>query len=208
MKTTVVKGIVRTELGKKNSKGLRKQDNVPCVMYGGEEVVHFYTHENAVRQIIYTPEVYVVEIDLDGKKYQAVLKDIQFHPVSDKILHLDFVQVLTDKPLVVELPVKLTGKSIGLMNGGKLRLRKRYLKVKGLINNLPEELVIDITNVNIGGAIKVEDLSYENLELLSTKKDLVVGVVSSRLAKNMEEAEAETEATAEGEEATEEVAAE
>lgn len=207
MKKLSIKVQERKELGKKFSKHLRAQDNVPCVMYGGEEVIHFYAHANDFRKLIYTDQVYLVELDIEGKLLNAVLKEIQFHPVTDSILHIDFVQVIEGKPSVVSLPVKLNGTSEGILAGGKLRQRRRTLKVKGLVENMPEVLDIDITKLNIGDVTKVGDLEYANLEILDPAQAMVVGIVSSRLAsKGMEV----VDETAEGEEgeATEEAAGE
>jgi large subunit ribosomal protein L25 len=170
-------------------------------MYGGEENVEFYAHVNDFRKLIYTPEVFLVDVDVDGKKYKAVMKEIQFHPVTDKVLHIDFIQVFDDKPAVVALPIELTGNSAGILAGGKLRLKKRYLITKGLVKDMPEKLVIDITDLNIGSVIKVSDLSFDNLELLDPAQAMVVGIVTSRLAKTDAE---ELEEGEEGEEAGEE----
>ncbi len=212
MKSFSIKAQKRTDLGKKNSKQLRAANQVPCVMYGGQENIHFYAHANDFRKMIYTDQVYVIELDIDGNTAKAVLKEIQFHPVTDAILHIDFVQVFDDKPAVVTLPVKLTGTSEGILAGGKLRLRRRVLKVKGLVKDMPDSLEIDITKLNIGDVTKVADLNYDKLELLDPSQSMVVGIVSSRLAaKGMTaeegggaeigEAEGETEG---GEETTEE----
>jgi large subunit ribosomal protein L25 len=200
MKSIEIKAAPRKEVGKKQTKALRKQGLVPCVMYGGEENVLFTAEANELRHIIYTHNVFVVNLDIDGKKYKAILKDSQFHPVSDEVLHLDFIQVSDDKPAIVELPVQISGNSEGIRAGGKLRQRRRYLKVKGLIKNLPEFLNIDITDLVIGDFIKVEDLEYDNLELLDPSRAMVVGVSASRLSKGMEEGELEG---AEGEEGAE-----
>jgi large subunit ribosomal protein L25 len=175
--------------GKKQTKELRKVNIVPCVMYGGKEVIHFSAHENEFRHLIYTNHVYLVKLNIDGKAYQAVLKDLQFHPVTDKIYHIDFVEVDDNKTAVVSLPITISGNSTGIKAGGKLRQRRRYLKVRGLIKDFPETLDIDITDLNIGDAIKVSQLNFENLELLDPKQAMVVGVTTSRLAKGMEAGE-------------------
>jgi len=189
MKTFSINAKKRTELGKKSTKALRTQQQVPCVLYGGDEIIHFYAHENDFRKIIYTNQVYLSELNIDGKNYKGVIKDMQFHPVNDNVLHIDFMQVYDDKPVVTSLPIELTGTSVGILAGGKLRLRRRYLKVKGLVKDMPEFLSIDITDINIGSVIKIGDLSYDSLELLDPKQSMVVGVVSSRLSKGMEEGE-------------------
>jgi large subunit ribosomal protein L25 len=193
MKTIEINASLRKETGKKNSAALRRQLIVPCVMYGGKEVIHFEAHENEFRHLVYTHNIYLVNLKIDGKSYQSILKDGQYHPVTDKIQHLDFVEVYEDKPVVVSLPITITGNSEGLKAGGKLRQRRRYLKAKGLIKYFPETLEIDITALNIGDVIKVSQLKYDNLELLDSPQAMIVGVSTSRVVK---EEEAVTDATA------------
>jgi large subunit ribosomal protein L25 len=189
MKTLEIKGSFRKELGKKSSKKLRKEGNVPCVIYEKEGNIHFYAHENSFKNLIYTPDAHIVNIDLDGKPYRAVLKDVQFHPVSDRIEHIDFMEIFDDKPVIISLPVKITGDSIGVKAGGKLRIKKRHLKVKGFASDIPENLVIDITNVKIHHSVKIGDLSYEKIELVEPKITTVLSVASSRVAVKEEAAE-------------------
>ena len=201
MKTIQISAEQRTELGKKNTRDLRKMDHVPCVMYGGAEVIHFHAHENDFRHIVYTPSAYIVELKIGDKVHKAVMQELQFHPVTDKLNHIDFVEVFDDKPVTVELPIRLTGAAIGIKNGGKSRQRRRVLKVRGLIANLPDALDIDITDVEIGDVIKIGDLSYENLEILDPARSMIFAVVSSRVSmKGMEidEVGAEGEEVAEG----------
>jgi large subunit ribosomal protein L25 len=206
MKTLEISAVKRTESGKKKAKKLREQGNIPCVIYGGGENIHFHSHENNFRNLIYTHHVHLVNIDVEGKTHKAIIKDIQFHPVTDKILHIDFIEVFDNKPSVVEIPIEVTGNSIGVKNGGKMRQRRRSLKVKGLVKDMPDVLEIDITELNIGASFKVKDLTFKNLELLDPKQSLVVGVVSSRLAAKGMVMPEDTDAPAEG--ATEEKAEE
>jgi len=189
MKTLEIKGALRQGLGKKESKDLRKQGIIPCVMYGGEKNLHFSAHENQFKKLIYTPDVFLVKLEVDGQAFDAVMQEIQFHPVTDSILHIDFVQVFPDKKVTVNLPVELTGSSVGIRAGGKLRQRRRNLKVNGLIKDMPDRLEIDLSDLDIGDSMKVGDLSYNNLEVLDPPRAMVAGVVSSRLiAKGMQEA--------------------
>jgi len=189
MKTLEIKGALREGLGKKESKDLRKQGIIPCVMYGGEKNLHFSAHENQFKKLIYTPDVFLVKLEVDGQAFDAVMQEIQFHPVTDSILHIDFVQVFPDKKVTVNLPVELTGSSVGIRAGGKLRQRRRNLKVNGLIKDMPDRLEIDLSDLDIGDSMKVGDLSYNNLEVLDPPRAMVAGVVSSRLiAKGMQEA--------------------
>ena len=198
MRFIELKGSLRESLGKKETKKLRKEGNVPCVLYGGDEVFHFQAHENSFKDLIYTHIVYVVNLDLEGKKHKAVLKDIQFHPVTDKILHIDFIEVFEDKPVVMTMPLELTGSSAGIKAGGKLRQRRRALKAKALYKELPDVLKVDITKLNIGDTLKVGDLSFPNIELLDPSRAMVVGIVSSRLvSKAMREEEPAPEETVE-----------
>jgi large subunit ribosomal protein L25 len=199
MKTIQISAEKRSELGKKSTRDLRKANHVPCVLYGGSEVVHFHAHENDFRHIVYTPNAYIVEVTLDGKKHKAVMQELQFHPVTDKLNHIDFVEVFDDKAVTVEIPIELKGAAIGLKDGGKPRQRRRVLKVRGLIQNLPDALDIDVTDVSIGDVIKVGDLSYDKLEILDPSRSMIFAVVSSRVSKGMEMGEAEAEAEAEAE---------
>jgi len=202
---------LRKETGKKSSTELRANGYVPCVLYGGKENVHFSAKRNDLQKILYTNHIYLVNLLLDGKKFISILQDIQFHSVTDEPLHIDFIEVWEDQPAVVSLPVTLNGSSEGVKAGGKLRQKRRYLKVSGMLKNLPETLEIDITPLNIGDYVKVGDLKYPDIELLDPPKSLVVGVTTSRIAKGMEagemgvivtpEAEAAEGEAAEGEEA-------
>lgn len=201
MKSIEIKANPRTGLGKKDARNLRYKGQVPCVLYGGEQNLHFYAHENVFRNLVYTHHVYLVKLVIGDQKKQAIVKDIQMHPVSDKILHIDFQEVFDDKAVVVGLPVEITGSSVGIKAGGKLRQRKRYVKVKGLIEDMPDSLVIDITELEIGQSVLASDLSYDKLEILEPLYTLIVGIVSSRVAaKGMEVAEEEAgeEGEAEG----------
>jgi large subunit ribosomal protein L25 len=187
MKTIEIKGTFRTELGKKSSKEIRKAGNVPCVIYGKEKNIHFYTHELNFKNLVYTPEAHLVNLIIEDKEYRAVLKDMQFHPVKDNILHADFIEILAHKPVVINIPIKVSGDSIGVIAGGKLSIKKRNLKVKGLADDLPETLPIDITNLKIHDTVKVEDLSFDKIELLDPKRSLVLSIATSRVASKTEE---------------------
>jgi large subunit ribosomal protein L25 len=193
MKTIEIKGSVRTELGKKSSKKTRKEGNVPCVIYGSEQNIHFHTHENSFKNLVYTPDAHIVNLDLDGKQYKVVMQDIQFHPVTDKITHVDFVEVFDEKPILVNLPIKISGDSVGVKAGGKLRIKKRHLKVRGLAKDIPESLPIDITNVRINHSVKVGDLKYDNIELIDPRITTILSVATSRVVAK-EGAEGETAA--------------
>jgi large subunit ribosomal protein L25 len=198
MKTIEIKGSFRTELGKKSSKQIRKAGDVPCVIYGKEKNIHFHAPELSFKNLIYTPEAHLVKLILDNQEVNVVLKDIQYHPVSDKILHADFIEIFDNKPVIMSVPIKITGDSVGVIAGGKLSIKRRNLKIKGLPKDLPEHLTIDITNLKIHEGVKVGDLSFEKIELLDPKKSMVLTIATSRVAAKSEEevaAEAATEAT-------------
>ncbi len=206
MKTIEIKGSLRKELGKKDSNKIRKSGSVPCVIYGKEANIHFHAPELSFKNLVYTHEAHLVKLLLDGNEYNAVLKDMQFHPVTDKILHADFVLVSDDKPVTISIPVTITGDSAGVKAGGKLFVKRRNLKVKGLTADLPEYLEVDITDLKIHQSVKVGDLSYKGLELLDPKIATVVTVASSRVSAKAEGEEAAGEETAQAAEATEEKA--
>lgn len=183
MKTFELKGEVRTDLGKKSSKAARVVESVPCVLYGGAENVHFTSTASDLRKLIYSPDVFVVELEVAGKKCNAIMKALQFHPVTDKVLHIDFLQVTETKPVVVEIPVKLEGLAEGVKAGGKLALEMRKLRVKGLYTNIPERIVIDVTSLGLGKSIQVGSVSVENLEILNAKNAVVAQVKLTRAAR-------------------------
>jgi large subunit ribosomal protein L25 len=196
MKTIEIKGSFRTELGKKSSKQIRLTGNVPCVIYGKEKNLHFLAPELAFKNLIYTPAAHLVELNIDNKVHRAVLKDVQYHPVSDKILHADFIEVSDHKPVTINIPIKVTGDSAGVIAGGKLNIKKRSLKVKGFPNDLPEDLHIDITDLKIHESVKVGDLSYDKIELLDPKRLMILTIATSRVAQKTD-AEVAAEAAAE-----------
>ncbi|NLO70969.1 MAG: 50S ribosomal protein L25/general stress protein Ctc [Porphyromonadaceae bacterium] len=194
MKTFKLSGEVRQELGKKATKTLRRAEVVPCVLYGGKENIHFTVTQSDVRKLIYTPDVHIVDLTVGKNQSKAIVKELQFHPVSDKLLHIDFFEVSPDKPVIVEIPVKLTGLAAGVREGGKLNLGMRKLKVKGIYTDLPENIVVDVTKLKLGKSIQVGDLSFDKFELLNTKNAVVAQVKLTRAARG-------AAAAAEGEEA-------
>ncbi len=182
MKTIELKVYRRDKVGKAATKKLRKEGYVPCVIYGGEETIHCYTTEKDLKDIIYTPEVYLINIDVDGKKLQAIKKDAQFHPVTDKILHVDFQEVREDRPVRLHMPVKLVGYAKGVQAGGQLYQLMRYIKVKGLVKDIPEHLEIDISDLGLGKSLKISDLKFENLEILEPPSAVVALIKLTRAA--------------------------
>ena len=169
-------------MGKKSTKALRDAELVPCVVYGGAEPLNFSTDEKSFKKLVYTPEAHTVELVIDGETIPAVLQDIQFHPITDKILHVDFYQLSEDKPVVMEVPVKITGRSKGVMAGGVLRQSFRKLRVKALPANLPDEIEVDITPLKIGGKVYVGDIKSESFTFMHPDNAVVAAVKMSRTA--------------------------
>jgi len=194
MKSITINGSQRESVGKVATKALRNAGKVPCVLYGGDKPVHFSAEEKAFKNLVYTPNVYTAKIELDNGSFAAVLQDIQFHPVSDKIIHIDFYQIYDDKPLTMEIPVKLTGKSKGVSIGGSLRQNLRKIKVKALPAKLPDYLEADITELEIGNKLYITDLENDGLAFLHPDNTVVAQVRMSRNA-SKEEEETEGEAT-------------
>ena len=194
MKSITINGSQRESVGKKATKALRNAGQVPCVLYGGENPVHFSAPELAFSKLVYTPNAHTVVISLDnGQSFNAVLQDIQFHPVTDRILHVDFYQLFEDKEIALAIPVNLVGNSRGVKNGGVLRRNNRKLRVKALPANLPDFIEIDITPLKIGGKVYVGDLPSNDYKFLHPDNTVVCQVRTSRTA--VAEDEDEDEAT-------------
>lgn len=187
MKSISISGSSRTEVGKKATNTLRNAGLVPCCIYGVEKDENgnpvtkaFSVPTEGLRKLVYTPDIHIVDLTIDGKAVKAIMKDIQFHPVKDTILHVDFYQVTEEKPIVMAVPVKLEGLADGVRAGGKLVQVQRYLKVKAIYTAIPEILTVDVTSLGLGKSIKVGDLSYEGLELVTVKESLVASVKTTR----------------------------
>ena len=179
----------RTETGKKYTKKLRKEGYVPAVIYGGEENILCEIETKALKHLIYTDKVYLVNLDLDGEVYKCIKKDEQFHPVTDDLLHLDFLRIFDDKKVKIYLPVKLTGFAVGVKTGGHLYQLKRYMKVNAFPKDIPDNLQIDVTNLGLGKSLKIEELSFDNLEILEPASDVVAMVKLTRAAMSKADAE-------------------
>ncbi|HMB99554.1 MAG TPA: 50S ribosomal protein L25/general stress protein Ctc [Flavobacteriaceae bacterium] len=213
MKSITINGSQRESVGKKATKALRNAGQVPCVLYGGDDKpVHFSANELAFSKLVYTPNAHTVVIALDnGETFDAVLQDIQFHPVTDKILHIDFYQLFENKEIALDIPVNLVGNSIGVKNGGVLRRNNRKLRIKALPVNLPDFIEIDITPMKIGDKVAIEDLKTDNFIFLHSDNTVVCQIKTARAAivdeveeEELEEGEeGEEGATAEGAEGTE-----
>lgn len=189
MKQISINGTARTELGKKAAKAVRNSGNVPCVLYGEKkdangqpEAIHFSVSEKEINKLIYTPHIYLVDINIDGEDHKGILKEVQFHPVKDNVLHVDFLEVHAEKPIVMGVPIAPQGLAEGVRAGGRLITMVRKLNVKALYSAIPEKLNIDVTALQLGKSIKVGDLHFENLELVTPKEVIVCTVKMTRAA--------------------------
>ena len=212
MKSITIKGSERENVGKKATKAVRDAGMVPCVIYGGNQPVHFVADERAFKDLVYTPNAHTVVVELNGTSYNVIMQDIQFHPVSDKILHIDFFQLSDDKEIIMEVPVKVTGTSPGVLLGGVLRLNQRRLKVKALPKNLPDFVEANISELQMGNKLYVTKLETNNFKLMHPDNTVVCQVRRSRASvaefEEEEEAAAEEAAALEAGETTDDTAAE
>jgi len=180
MKTVSLSGLQRGGVGKKDAATVRKEGKVPGVLYGGKDQIHFYVNDLEIKKIVHSPEAYVVELNLDGNKYRSVLQEIQFHPVTDRILHFDLLQLFDDKQVRVSLPVRISGTSPGVMQGGKLAVNYRSLPVKGLPANLPDAINIDISDLKVAENVRIRDLNIEGCQIMQPAASVVVAVKATR----------------------------
>jgi len=175
-----ISGSPRENVGKKDAKNLRKKGFIPCVIYGNGDQKFFYIEEKAANKFIFSPEVFIFEINITDHKHKAIIKEIQTHPVTDRVIHIDFLEISDDKPVTIKLPVKLTGNSIGVLKGGLLEKKQRLLTIKALPQYLPENITLDISKLDIGDTIKVKDILIDNLKILEDPSTLVVKVYNTR----------------------------
>ena len=202
MKSVSINGIARVDLGKKFSKKLRNEGQVPCVIYSkGKDPSHLSINYNELRKIIYSPNVYILNVNIGEKAYNTIIRDIQFHPLSDNILHVDFLELTENELVSLEIPVQLNGNSIGVRNGGTLNLVMRKLLVKSLPKNLPDVIEIDIENLKIGSSIRISDIKNKSYQFLQPENGVIVSVKTSR---NVTEEEEEEEESTEAEGSNEE----
>lgn len=185
MKTLAISGTARAEIGRKNAETIRKEGLVPCVLYGGKENLHFSVDERELNKIAYTRDTYAVDLDIDGSKFRTVMQDLQFHPTTERLLHMDFIETTEDKPITVNLPVTLEGKAKGILVGGVMRFNRTRLRVKGLPSAIPDEIFVDIKDLEIGDVIKVEDIKVPNIEFVDPPNAVVVGVKRARTLEDL-----------------------
>ena len=207
MKTVSLSGSLRENVGKKDAKKLRKEGLVPCVLLGaGEEMefdcgkgrkhltykgkqLRFYTDAKNFKHILFTPETFVIDFNIDGKVYHTILQEVQYHPVNDEVLHADFLAINEEKPITVLLPVRTEGTSPGVMRGGKLNHNISKLKVSGFVNDLPDSIILDISKLNLNQSIKVKDLDIPNVTPMIAPNTIIVDVKMARVASVSEELE-------------------
>ena len=183
MKTVSMSGSARQNVGKKDTKALRREGNVPCVLYGGsEEQIKFACPEKDFTALLFTPDTHYVKINIDGKEHNAILQDIQYHPVSDRVLHADFLRIFDDKAITVSIPVKTTGTAPGVLQGGKLNVKMRKVKVCGLPNDIPQIVEVNISKLGIGQSVKVADIELPNAKIMEVASSVVVTVKATRNA--------------------------
>ncbi len=192
MKKVSLSGSLRENVGKKDAKKHRREGNIPCVIYGGEKQIHFSTNAIKFDKVIFTPDVYLITIDVEGKEYLTILQAVQYHPVSDKVLHADFLELVTGKELTIGIPVSLVGTSPGVIAGGQMIKKMHKLRLRGLVEHFPEKVEVDISKLVIGTSVKVRDIELENLALLDPPNSVIVRVKTSRnIAENEEDDEDE-----------------
>ncbi len=180
MKSVSISGSPRENVGKKDAKAQRNQGLIPCVIYGGQNQKTFVVEESQFRNLIYTPEVKYVELTIDGNTYKAVIQETQFHPITDRLLHVDFLEVVDNKPITIEIPFKIKGTSPGVLKGGSLQKRVRKLKVRGLLENIPEDITADISNLDIEDVIRISDINIDNISIIDNPNKVIVSVNQTR----------------------------
>ncbi|WP_306641429.1 50S ribosomal protein L25/general stress protein Ctc [Sanyastnella coralliicola] len=206
MKVASLSGSSRESVGKKDAKDLRKEGRIPAVLYGGDNQVHLHLPEIALEKLVYNPDVFKIELDVDGTVYNCIIRELQFHPVTDKILHVDLLQMFDDREIWVDIPVRTEGNSVGVRNGGRLAVNHRRLRLIGTPGSIPEYVMVDISNLDIGDVIRVREMNIEGARIAQADSDVVVGVKRTRAAMSAASSEeAEGEAAEEG---AEEAAAE
>jgi len=180
MKTVSLSGSLRENVGKKDAKKNRREGKVPCVLYGGKDQIHFVAEEKALIKILHTPHAYIVKLDVGGQAYDGVIQDVQYHPVTDRLLHVDFLLVIPEKPVTIGVPIVLTGVAPGVLRGGRLIKKMRKLTIKALAKDLPDDITVSIETLEIGDSVKVSDLTLENVSFLDAPSAVIVGVRTAR----------------------------
>ena len=180
MKSVSISGSLRENVGKKDAKAQRNKGMIPCVIYGGKDQKMFVVDEREFKNLLYTPEVRYAEVNINGDVRKAIVQETQFHAITDKLMHVDFLEVVDGKPITIDLPFKVKGTSPGVLKGGMLKKRVRKLKVRGLLENIPEEIVADISNLDINDMTKIADIHIDNLEIVDNPNKVIIQVVPTR----------------------------
>jgi large subunit ribosomal protein L25 len=180
MKSVSISGSLRENVGKKDARAQRNQGMIPCVIYGGKDQKMFVVDERQFKDLLYTPEVRYAEVNIDGDVRKAIVQETQFHAITDKLMHVDFLEVVDGKPITIEIPLKISGTSPGVLKGGLLKKRVRKLKVRGLLENIPEEVVSDISNLEINDMTKIGDVHIDNLEIVDNPNKVIIQVIPTR----------------------------
>ncbi len=180
MRTVSMSGSLRGNVGKKDAKRLRKEGLVPCVLYGQKEQLHFFTQEKQFKDVIYTPKACFVELNIDGQKHTSLVQEVQYHPVSDSIMHVDFFEFANDKPVMLSIPLEVTGTSPGVLKGGKLQQKVRKVKVSALPDKMPEKVIVDITPLEINDAVRVKDIQSADYKIQLPENNVMVIVNPTR----------------------------
>jgi large subunit ribosomal protein L25 len=187
MNSIAISGSPRENVGKRDAKELRYEGKVPAVLYGGKQQLHFAVEKSALKNLIYSADVMFVDLDVAGQKVQAILQDAQFHPLTEEVIHVDFFQLDQNKPLVMQIPVKLTGTSPGVKMGGKLVQKLRKLRVKALTKDMPQYVEVSIEPLEVGKSVRVRDLKFDKFEITNTPEDTIVSVTTSRALRQAEQ---------------------
>jgi large subunit ribosomal protein L25 len=180
MKTVSLSGSLRENVGKKDAKKNRREGKVPCVMYGGKEQLHFVVEEKPLKKIVFTPEVYIINLNVEGRSHDTILQDAQYHPVTDNFLHVDFLEILPEKQVTIAVPVKAEGTPTGVLKGGRFINKMRKLKIKALAKDLPDFIPINTDDLDIGDSIRVSDIKLDNVTFLDAANSVIVGVRTAR----------------------------
>jgi len=192
MKSLEINGKIREVTGKKDSKKLRTEEMVPCVLYGGDETIHFYAPFSEFRPLVYTPEVFIVNLNVNGMVHPSILQEMQWHAVDEQLLHADFLLIKENKPVRLELPILITGTAKGIKVGGKLKVNIRKIKVKGLVKNLPDAITVDVNDLDVGQNFKIGDLNIEGVQFLASKSNVIATVAVTRASKSAAQPTKET----------------
>lgn len=203
MKKVEIIGYNRANLGKKEAKRLRAESYVPCVLYGGKEQIHFFAPMILFKNLVYTPDAHMVDLNIEGDEYECILQDIQFHPVNEIILHADFLQLFKDKPVKMDIPIILEGTAVGVTKGGKLIQKLRKLTIKALPENMPDDVKVNVSKLKLGKSIKVGDLPSKKFEVLNNPLVTIASVETPRALRGVDGVDEEEEAAPSEVEATE-----